>query len=145
MKFSGDGSFELCFGCNYDLMLAISCGEDWKGRVCWLLEAICQCTCARMMHQPHVHAWSALDSKFFKIFISETSPHKKISKKKSSPCRDGSMHALADKVHKQEVPCTQWYALHNTATLFNDHSYISSSGTLVGTKFIATYARKVVE
>ena len=27
------------------------------------------------------------------------------------------MNALADKVHKQEVPYTQWYALHNMATL----------------------------
>ena len=37
----------------------------------------------------------------------ETSLHKKDSKKKkSSCCRDGSMNAMADKVHKQEVPCT---------------------------------------
>ena len=34
--------------------------------------------------------------------------------------------APADKVHKQEVPCTQWYALHTMATLYNNHSYISS-------------------
>ena len=27
------------------------------------------------------------------------------------------MNALADKVQKQDVPCTQWYALHNMATL----------------------------
>ena len=27
-------------------------------------------------------------------------------------------NALADKVHKQQVPCTQWHALHNMATLF---------------------------
>ena len=32
----------------------------------------------------------------------ETSLHKKISKKKS---RDASMNALADQVHKQEVSC----------------------------------------
>ena len=29
------------------------------------------------------------------------------------------MNALADKAHKGEVPCTQWYAVHNMATLFN--------------------------
>ena len=42
--------------------------------------------------------------------MSETSLHKKISKKKSSPCIVGMvqcMNALADEVHKQEVPCTQ--------------------------------------
>ena len=34
--------------------------------------------------------------------------HKKISKKKSSSCRAGSVqNAQADKVHKQEVPCSQ--------------------------------------
>ena len=36
-----------------------------------------------------------------------TSLHKKISKKKSSSCRDGSMNALVDKVQKQDMPCTQ--------------------------------------
>ena len=42
----------------------------------------------------------------------------------------------------QEVPCTQVYALHTMATLFNNHplGYISSSGTL----FIATYVRMIV-
>ena len=39
----------------------------------------------------------------------------------------GMVCTLADNVHKQEVPCTQWYALHNLATLFNNHPYISSS------------------
>ena len=43
--------------------------------------------------------------------------HKNISKKKSSWCRmTQCMNALADRVHKQEVPCTQWYALHNMTT-----------------------------
>ena len=47
------------------------------------------------------------------------------------------MNAPADKVHKQEVPRTQWYALHNTATLFNNHPYIhvSSNGMPDGTKY----------
>ena len=44
------------------------------------------------------------------------------------------MNALADKAHKQEVPCTQRYALHNMATLFSSHLYISSSGIPVGIK-----------
>ena len=37
------------------------------------------------------------------------------------------------------------YTLHNMATLFNNHPYISSSGTLVGTKFTATYVGMVVK
>ena len=42
------------------------------------------------------------------------------------------MNALADKVHKQEVPCTQWYAreLCNMATLFN-HLLRSATHLLV--------------
>ena len=36
-------------------------------------------------------------------------------------------------------------ALHNMATLLNNYPYISSSGTLVGTKFTATYVGMVVE
>ena len=54
------------------------------------------------------------------------------------------MNALADKVQKQEVPHTQWYALHNVVTLFNNHPYISSSGTPVGIKFTATYLEMVI-
>ena len=38
------------------------------------------------------------------------------------------MNALADKVHKQEVPCTQWYALHATmGHIIQQPSLISSS------------------
>ena len=50
------------------------------------------------------------------------------------------MNTLADKVHKQEVPCT--HALHTMATLFNSHPYYissSTSGMPVDTKFTATY------
>ena len=50
--------------------------------------------------------------------------------------------ALANKV---QVPCTQWYPLHNMAILFNNRPHIISSGTPVGTKFTATYVRMVVE
>ena len=55
------------------------------------------------------------------------------------------MNALADMVQKQEMPYTQWYTLHNMATLFNNHPYISSSGTPVGTKFTAAYVGMVDE
>ena len=34
------------------------------------------------------------------------------------------MNALVYEVHKQEVPRTQWYALHIMATLFNNHPYV---------------------
>ena len=57
------------------------------------------------------------------------------------------INALADKVDKQEVPCKQRYAFHNTATLFKNHPHIhvSNSGTPVSTKFTATYVGMVVE
>ena len=57
-------------------------------------------------------AWATLHNKLLKDFYqkrTETSLHKKISKEKSSLCRDGAqcINALADKVHKQEVhACT---------------------------------------
>ena len=40
------------------------------------------------------------------------------------------MNALADKVHKHGMPHSDM--LHNTATLFNNHPYISSSGMALG-------------
>ena len=49
------------------------------------------------------------------------------------------MNALADKVHKQEVPCTQRWP-HYSSTIS-----ISSSGMPIGTKFTATYVGMVVE
>ena len=49
------------------------------------------------------------------------------------------IHWLTKYTNKKCHACTQWYALHNMATLFNNYSYISSSGTSVGTKFTATY------
>ena len=52
------------------------------------------------------------------------------------------MNGLADKVHKQKCQACSDYALHNMpATLFNNHPYINSSGTPVGSKFTATYHR----
>ena len=53
------------------------------------------------------------------------------------------MNALADKVHKQEVPCLQWYALHNMATLFKNHPYISSSKFSANWRATATYVGMV--
>ena len=66
--------------------------------------------------------------------------HKKISQRNlahvgMAQCRN----ALADKVQKQEVPCTQRYALHNMATLFNNHSYKSSSISLCAWHFLSLY------
>ena len=55
------------------------------------------------------------------------------------------MNALADKVQKQEVHAyTQSYVLHNMATLFNNHPYMSSSGMPVGTKFTATVNKAAI-
>ena len=42
------------------------------------------------------------------------------------------MNALADKVYKQGVPHGDMHVHHNMATLFNNHHYISSSGTPIG-------------
>ena len=55
---------------------------------------------------------------------------------------DSSMNALADKLHKQ---ATQWYGLHNMATLFNNHHYISSSKLMPTWRATATYVGIVVE
>ena len=56
------------------------------------------------------------------------------------------MNALADKGHKQKVPHTQ-YGLHNIATLFNNHPYISSSKCIVptGACHSYTYVGMIVE
>ena len=56
--------------------------------------------------------------------------------------REGSPHNV---VHLSSVQCLQWYVLHNMATLFNNHPYICSSGTPVGTKFTAWNVGMVVE
>ena len=52
------------------------------------------------------------------------------------------MNALADKVHKQEVPYTQWYALHTMTTLMllNNHPYIVAVNLVpTGMALQATY------
>ena len=58
------------------------------------------------------------------------------------------MNALAGKVHIKKCHAhSDARALHNMATLLNNHPYISSScssGTPVGTKFMATYVGMVV-
>ena len=48
---------------------------------------------------------------------------------------DGSINALADKVHKQEIPCTERYALHNSHIIQQLSLYISNS-TLSASAFI---------
>ena len=62
----------------------------------------------------------------------ETSFHKKKE-------MDGSMNALADKVQTSAMHTVICTELHTMAILFNNHPYISSSGTLVGTKFTAAF------
>ena len=49
------------------------------------------------------------------------------------------------KVHKQEVLCTQWYALHTMATLFNNHPYISNSKFSANWHATATYVGMIEE
>ena len=54
------------------------------------------------------------------------------------------MNALADKVHEQGMPHSDMHSI-TWPTLFNNHPYVSSSGTPVGTTFTATYVGMVVE
>ena len=72
--------------------------------------------------------WVAPHNKLLKISIKKEQKHVSIKKFLKRDLLDVGlaqcMNALADKVHKQEVPCTQWYALHDMATLFNNHPYI---------------------
>ena len=96
--------------------------------------AIHQCTRARMMHQLQLrgqyHVTIIVKRLLFKKQQKQLSLHKKISKKKSSPCRDGSMHECMHwltKYKNKTCHAHSDYALHNTATLFNNHPYISSS------------------
>ena len=49
------------------------------------------------------------------------------------------MTALVDKVHKKGMSHSDMHSITHTATLFNNHPFISSSGTPVGTKLTATY------
>ena len=60
-----------------------------------------------------------LTSKYDRISL-----HKKISKKKSSWCRDEAMNALADKVTNKE--CHTWYA----RALRNNYGYIIQQPSL---------------
>ena len=130
-KFSEDGPFELNFERNCDLTLAIFCGEDWGGRAYWLLDAIHTHVCAQMTHQPQLRARYRITI-IVRRLLSEKE-QKQVSIKrflKRNIAHVGMaqcINALADKVQKQDVPCTQWYTLHNMATLFNNHPYIISS------------------
>ena len=54
-------------------------------------------------------------------------------------------NALADKLQKQDVPCTQWYALQNMHGHIIQQPSLSSRDTPVGTKFTATYVGMIVE
>ena len=55
------------------------------------------------------------------------------------------MNALADKVQKQGMPHSDMHSITWPHYSGNNHPYISSSGTPVGTKFTATYVGMVVE
>ena len=77
--------FELCFERNWDLYhLRLFVGKT-EGAECtggWK-PLICQCTCARMMHQPQVHGRheSQIVKRFLNQKPTETSLHTKTSKK----------------------------------------------------------------
>ena len=98
-----------------------------------LLGCLVACGAARILSDPPAQVDDASDTRPFHVdakgWGGQTKYmclHKNISKLKSSydVWMGQCMNALADKVHKQDVPCTQWCALHNMATLFNNHPYI---------------------
>ena len=138
MKFSGDGTFELCFEHNCDLPLCLLALKTEEA----------QCTgCWMPFINAHVHKDDTSTAirrqhcvtKLLKDYYQKENKQVSIKRFQKRNLADVGisqcMNALADKVHKQEVPCTQC----NIATLFNNHPYISSSDTPVGTKFTATY------
>ena len=59
--------------------------------------------------------------------------------------RGGSMNTLAAWQTTQTRNATQWYALNNMATLFNNHPYISSSKLVPTWRATATYVGMVAE
>ena len=151
MKFSGDAFFKLCFERNWDLLPALSCSEDWGGRVYWLLDAICQCTSrALMTHQLQLRGQHRITVKRL-LHVSKKNRNDWVSIKrflKRNLAHIGivqCMNTLADKVHKQEVPCTQWYAPPWHGHSIQQPSLHKCSGTPVGAKFTATYVGMVVE
>ena len=109
MKISGDGPLEVCFERNWDLLLALSCWEDRERRAYWLLDGICQHTCADDASTAIM--WVTQCNKLLRDFYqkrTETSHHKRFLERNlvhvgMAQC----MNALADKVQKQGVPCTQ--------------------------------------
>ena len=79
-KLSEDGPFELRFERNCDLTPCdFFAGKIEGAEGAGLLDAIRQCTRARMTHQPQLRGRYHVTK--------EASLHKKISKKKSTPCR----------------------------------------------------------
>ena len=82
-----------------------------------------------MTHQLQLRGRYQLVKDFYQK-RTETNLHKKISKKKSTPCRDGSMHECMHWLTKyKNKTCHAHSTMHsiNMATLFNNHPYISSS------------------
>ena len=55
------------------------------------------------------------------------------------------MNALADKAHKHVQGMSQWYALHSTTTLFNNHPYIINCKFSANWRTTATHVGMVVE
>ena len=97
--------------------------RQWQIRA-WANLGICQGNCC---------IWIFIIIAIQKIVLLSTlwviSHHKRILKRNLADVGIAQcMNALADKVHKQEKPCTQWYTLHNMVILFNNHPYISSNG-----------------
>ena len=147
LKFSGNGSFELSYERNWYLLLKLFVGTTQGQSV----------LAARSHSSVHMceddastaSMWAALCNKLLLDFYqkrTETSLHKKFLKRNLAIVGMAQcMNALADKVYQQEVPCTQWYAVHTMATLFNNHPYISSSKFSANWRATATYVGIVVE
>ena len=80
-------------------------------------------------------AWAALCNTLQEIYQKE---QKQVSiKKKSSWCRDGSMHECTGCQSTQTR--SAMHTLHNMATLFNNHPYMSSNNFSANWCATATY------
>ena len=111
----------FCLSITGTLPPALFCWEDWGGRVYWLVNAICWCTCVRMMHKPHVcgqHCiinWNKVKKSINKYFKQKVLLEIKEMKKWVDK-------ALAKKVHLQGMSVYCLTKCKNKNLNVNDHT-----------------------
>ena len=106
MKFCGDGPFEVCFERNWDLHTG--CAFLWERLRGQRIRAPFVNTRAQMMHQLQLRAWAVPRNKLLKDFYQKQVSIKRFLKRNVAQVGIAQcMNALAAKVQKKEVPCTQ--------------------------------------